>query len=239
LVADAIREAASTEIAFVNAGVLRAHLLAGPITNIIVNQLNPFDNPLKKFQLSGAALKLILEHSAAASCLDDGRFLQVSGLSFTFDLSRSAGQRVISVCTIEMCEVNSHAASQVQVGGAELEPTRLYSVVTNSFLATGGDGYTLIQAFLVNVEDVAVTDRTAIINYIQARGEVSPNAEARITILGSAASCDDHVVFELPEGSDIDGGRHRCRFGECLVGTHTIMYELLKTVQADTLHKES
>jgi 5'-nucleotidase / UDP-sugar diphosphatase len=56
----------------------------------------------------------------------EGRFPQVSGLSFVFDSRRPVGQRIVSVT----------------VGGHPLDRQQEYTVATLDFMASGGDGYT-------------------------------------------------------------------------------------------------
>ena len=69
----------------------------------------------------------------------NGRFPQVSGLCFTYDISAAVGSRVTLV------------TRQTATGGCDGGPVDLsgavsYTVATNDFVAAGGDGYPNILA---------------------------------------------------------------------------------------------
>ena len=55
--------------------------------------------------------------------------LQVSGIEYSYDASRPAGQRITSAT----------------VNGSPLDRGATYTVAANSFLATGGDGFTTFE----------------------------------------------------------------------------------------------
>ncbi|HKQ60522.1 MAG TPA: 5'-nucleotidase C-terminal domain-containing protein [Candidatus Polarisedimenticolaceae bacterium] len=119
LVADAHRAALGTELAFVNAGGLRAELRAGPVRWGDLFAIEPFGNVLVRVELTGRQVLQVLERQWA----DPARphFLQVSGLSYAWDVSRPHGRRVVDV----------------RCGGAPLEPDRRYSVALSDYLASG------------------------------------------------------------------------------------------------------
>jgi len=131
-IADSYRKAVGADIGFVNGGSIRADLTynPGPLSKRDVLSMLPFNNPIVKVEVTGAVLKEIIEHGVARSAEDNepGRFPQISGLSFRFDASRPAGDRVLDI----------------KVGGAPLDKTRSYTIATSDFLVSrGGDGYTM------------------------------------------------------------------------------------------------
>jgi 2',3'-cyclic-nucleotide 2'-phosphodiesterase (5'-nucleotidase family) len=108
LVADAVREAARTDIVLENLGGVRAPLLKGRVTRGNLVALDPFDNTVVKFAVTGKQLKtLLLTHQPAVSGLryriEDGVLAQVT----------VAGQRVddSGVYTVA---TNSFFARQMQ-----------------------------------------------------------------------------------------------------------------------------
>ena len=121
-VCDVIRESSGAEIAFENAGGLRADLPAGNVTRAHVLDALPFDNSVVTLHLTGRKLRALLEQSLG---LERG-MMQVSGIKVTYDLSRPVGSRLVAA----------------EVAGRPLEESRTYTVATNSFLAQGGDLYT-------------------------------------------------------------------------------------------------
>ena len=94
-----------------------------------------------------------------------GRFPQVAGLSFSFDVRRPPGSRV----------------TRIEVAGAPLDEARTYTVATNDFMHTGGDGYTVLGSGEILI-DAASGDTMAnhLIEYVRAAGTVAPVIEGRI-----------------------------------------------------------
>lgn len=152
LVAQAMRAASGSEIAIFYSRGTRCGLTAGPVTVRALREMVPFGNTLVTMDLQGATLLQLLEegvrgpwrqvttpssiallrgdHSKGAKTSwepegQSSRVLQCAGLSYHFDPRQPEGSRV----------------SRVLVHDTPLELHRSYSVVTNSFLAAGGDGY--------------------------------------------------------------------------------------------------
>jgi 5'-nucleotidase len=92
-----------------------------------VQKVLPFDSSTVTLFVTGQQLLQVLENSASMLPGTAGRFLQVSGLTVTYDVSSPPGSRV----------------QELSVGGRPLDRTRRYSVTTDLFLADGGDGYTI------------------------------------------------------------------------------------------------
>lgn len=135
-IADAYRNSVNADVGFVNGGSIRADLTyePGPLTKRDVLSLLPFNNPIVKVELTGKTLKAILEHGVARSAPGEdgepGRFPQISGLRFEYDIKRPAGSRIVSV----------------MVGGKPLDETKSYTVATSDFLVSrSGDGYTMFK----------------------------------------------------------------------------------------------
>lgn len=132
-VADAFREAAGADVALVNGGALRADMVlpAGVMTRKELHAILPYEDALVVVEVKGATLKAALENGVSLSREDakPGRFPQVSGLRFTYDLARPAGDRVVDV----------------KVGGKPLDAEATYRLATLSFLASGKDGYEMLK----------------------------------------------------------------------------------------------
>ncbi len=115
----------------------------------IFNSLR-FNNTLTVGTLTASDLKEIFEHAVARAGTAAGQFAQVSGIRYSFDPNRPArtgpqtGQRIRNLVVLN----NDGSVKDVVVQNGQLvgDPNRQFSVVTLSFLATGGDSYpTLIQ----------------------------------------------------------------------------------------------
>ena len=120
-VADVMRAQSGADIAFENAGGLRADIPQGAITKGDVLDALPFVNTLVVCDMTGAQIRAVLEQSFT---LTRG-MMQVSGLRATYDMRRPPQQRLI----------------ELQIGGRPVDDNRMYRVATNSFIANGGDLY--------------------------------------------------------------------------------------------------
>jgi 5'-nucleotidase len=84
--------------------------------------------------VTGKTLKQLLEHGVARSGPGEdeepGRFPQVSGVRFEYDVRKPAGNRIVSAT----------------VGGRPIVDSEKYTVATSDFLVSrGGDGYTMFK----------------------------------------------------------------------------------------------
>lgn len=168
LLTDAMRRATGSDIAFHNGGGIRGDTIYPPgtaITRRMVLRELPFGNRAVVLELSGRALRHVLEHSVSAIDEGSGRFLQVSGLSFAYDPSQPAGSRVVTI----------------DVGDMALDPQARYTVATNDFLAGGGDGYEAFETadVIINAADSRVL-ANLLADDISATGTVSADREGRI-----------------------------------------------------------
>lgn len=129
LLADLARAEFGTDLALVNSGQIRDSIPAGPVDLTRVLRVLPFSSTLVTLSISGQELRSALENSVSRLPATNGRFLQVSGLTVTYDLQAPVGTRV----------------KTVKVGDKPLDEIRQYRVTTDSFMADGGDGYTMLQ----------------------------------------------------------------------------------------------
>lgn len=172
LIADAIRAETGAQIAFHNGGAVRASIDPGAITVGDVYQVLPFSNTYLIFELSGADILAALENSVSRveATEGTGRFLQVSGLRFTWDGSQPVGRRIVSV--------------EVQDAGGEydlLDPDELYTVATNDYLFAGGDDYAMFASSASDVYDFGRTLDEIVRGYIEANSPLAlPASEGRI-----------------------------------------------------------
>ncbi len=171
-IADAFRNSTNADIGFVNGGSIRADITYNPgiLTKRAVLSILPFNNNVLKVELTGKTLRQILEHGVARSAEDNepGRFPQVSGLTFKFDASRPAGNRV----------------TEILVGGKPLDENKNYTLATSEFLvANGGDGYTMFKdAKIITDKATAKKDAEILENAIKMSPNqtISPKVEGRI-----------------------------------------------------------
>jgi 5'-nucleotidase len=144
LIADAQRAYApnngeSADFAFMNPGGIRADIAAGDVTYGELFAVQPFDNQLVRMDLTGAQIKELLEQQFQTD--DSGnprtRILQVSGLRFSYHSTNAAGERITSVTDTKGTPETSD--------DTPIDEAATYSVAANSFIATGGDGFTVFE----------------------------------------------------------------------------------------------
>ncbi|MEO9782065.1 MAG: 5'-nucleotidase C-terminal domain-containing protein [Sedimentitalea sp.] len=152
------------EIAIQNGGGIRASIDAGEVTMGEVLTVLPFQNTLSTFQVSGATVVDALENGASQIEDGAGRFAQVAGMTYAFDASKPAGERV----------------SDVMVGDAPIEMDKIYGVVTNNYVRNGGDGYAMFAGDDKNAYDFGpdLADVTA--EFLAENGSYQPYLDGRI-----------------------------------------------------------
>ena len=168
LIADAMRDGVDADIGFANGGGIRAKKIYAPGTMItrrdILSEL-PFGNVVVKLELTGAQIWAALENGVSQVESNAGRFPQVSGVSFIYNPKAKAGSRVISA----------------KIGGQPLNKGGTYTVATNNYAAGGGDGYSVFKKGKVLIDASGATIMAGMVmDYIKAKGSVSPKVEGRI-----------------------------------------------------------
>jgi len=170
LIADAIRDAVGADVGITNGGGIRGdreYPAGTKLTRGDVFAELPFGNKTVKLELTGADLRAALENGFSQMETGAGRFPQVSGLNVVINPGRPAGTRIVSV----------------NVGGAPLDDAKTYTLATNDFVASGGDGYTALESGkpLINPVDATLM-ASQVIDYIAGKGTISPAADGRIVI---------------------------------------------------------
>jgi len=120
--------------------------VAGVISRLDVLNMLPFDNTMVVVSgVSAAELKQILERSAASLPAQGGQFLQVAGLTVTYDVTFTANVTLtngtITVPGERVREVSLADGTVLVTGGVVQPGAPDVSVVTNNFTAGGGDNY--------------------------------------------------------------------------------------------------
>ncbi|WP_344710185.1 bifunctional metallophosphatase/5'-nucleotidase [Sphingomonas humi] len=124
------------EIAFLNSGGVRTDLVPGPDGSVTFGQAfatQPFGNSLVSKTLTGAQLKALLEQGfreVNGKVLATSLLIPSQGFTYRFDRRRPDGQRVLAMA----------------LNGKPIDPARSYRVTVNNFLASGGDGYTVLAS---------------------------------------------------------------------------------------------
>ncbi len=182
------------EFAITNSGGLRADLTCPttdnasdfcpaytpppyPISRGQVLTVLPFGNIVVTVQVNGAELKTMLENGVSAMPAVSGKFPQVSGLCFTYNIAAPAGSRVTGA-------VRQAADGSCTGAAIDLTAASTYKIAENDFMASGGDGYPVFssRATSQDIMDQVLAD------YITAQGTISPAIQGRIVCTTSGAT---------------------------------------------------
>lgn len=120
-VADLMRHACSADIALLNSGTLRAdaHLGPGVLRMKDLVSLLPMQDTVVTLAVPGDIILKALENSVSKWPAREGRFAQVSGLRFAFDVSQPPATRVIrsSVLVLHKEHFQQHGPHHQENGG--------------------------------------------------------------------------------------------------------------------------
>ena len=168
LAATSAAAAGGARIAFMNGSGVRAEIVPGPGGEVTFGQIfasQPFGNSLIVKTFTGAQLRRLLEQQFASgwNTVDRPNMLMPShGLSYAYDLSRPEGQRILDL----------------RLDGEPIRDDAEYRVAMNSFLATGGDNFTVFREGRDPMG--GPQDLDALEAYIGAAGSLAPPALGRI-----------------------------------------------------------
>ena len=134
------------DAAITNGGGIRASIAAGDITKKSVNDVLPFGNTLYVVEVTGAELLEALEASTYCTPEPVGAFPQVAGIEFTINTGAAydAGENYPGTTYAEPASINR--VTILTVGGQAFDADATYTIVTNDFMAAGGDTYYAFSA---------------------------------------------------------------------------------------------
>jgi 2',3'-cyclic-nucleotide 2'-phosphodiesterase (5'-nucleotidase family) len=119
-IADAQREAAHADIAFMNTGGIRKNLLPGPITKQDLFEVLPFRNILTTFEVSGRQIREIVRHD-----VEGKPGIQVSGIRCEWKRDASGKVEIVKLL----------------VGGKPVEDTRMYVGAASDYMMGEAERY--------------------------------------------------------------------------------------------------
>ena len=187
LVTDSMRDEYGTDLVLTNGGGLRAPIPSsylpqntalrrntpgyapGPPYDVVIGDVFtvlPFGNNVVTRTVTGSQLYQVLEHGVSAMPAANGRFPQISGFKFTYDVAQPVGSRVVDVTLDD--------------GTPILPDSTVYTLTTNDFLNAGGDGYTMLADGQGTSREVMAD---VLLEYIREQGTITPTIEGRITRL--------------------------------------------------------
>ncbi|KAL1497991.1 hypothetical protein ABEB36_008863 [Hypothenemus hampei] len=174
-----------------NGGGIRNDIMplegTGAITRGDLLAVLPFGNQIVVLTMTGSNLLLAIEQMVRSNGETSlGEFPQVSGLKLTLNMSKPSYSRVVSLkARCGICDIPTYE---------EVDPAKNYSVVTLSFLATGGDGVTVFKNNISESKTMDLLDVDVVANYITKYSPVYPELQGRI---------------QFVESKDVDNGQSK------------------------------
>lgn len=172
IVADSMRAAAAQtvgepiDIAFMNTPGLRGALTFkddGAITYADIFAVQPFNNTLVVMTLTGRDIQAVLDQQFDG--IGDVALLQVSeGFSYAWRTAADGKRSVVP--------------GSITVNGKPLDPAARYRIVTNNYLAEGGDFFTAFKAG--TDEKIGGSDSAALEDWFKAHSPIGPPTLNRI-----------------------------------------------------------
>ncbi|MDL2229102.1 5'-nucleotidase C-terminal domain-containing protein [Treponema sp. OttesenSCG-928-L16] len=155
------------DFAFHNGGNIRAELPKGPITRERILTILPFENFLYIVSMKGSDVTKLFEFIASIP-QGNGGWTQVSaGARYTIDYTGGTGK-----------------LKDLTIGGAPVDPNKMYRFSTNSYLLEGGDGYTVLAA-AQDPFNTSLLLEYVVCEYIKAQGApIMPKLDGRIKVVG-------------------------------------------------------
>ncbi|MCA9000470.1 MAG: bifunctional metallophosphatase/5'-nucleotidase [Planctomycetes bacterium] len=120
-VTDVMLAMSDADVAIQNRGGIRANLSAGPLTRRDIFRMLPFDNTMTTLTLTGQQLLDIMRRRVEG---DEPVTLEMSGMQLVLT-GEGEARKLLAL----------------RIQGQPVEPERSYRLVTNSYLAGGGDGF--------------------------------------------------------------------------------------------------
>ncbi len=154
-----------------NGGGIRTSLKSGTVTMNDIRTVMPFDNALNILTVSGADLLEALE-AACQMCPEPlGGFPQVSGIEYTIDTSVPYEKGAQYEGSVYFAPKNPGKRVTIKtVDGEKFDKKKMYNIAAISFLADGGDTYTVFKD--AKKIETGIVDADALGIYVNSMGGV-------------------------------------------------------------------
>lgn len=162
------------DFTFCNDGGIRCNFDAKELTSYDIYTVSPFNNLMYKVEMTGAQVVKLLEQIIG----NDSSNMQMSGLTAKYDLSRPEDQQIYDVRLAD---------------GTPIDLTKTYKILTNEYLATGGNKYSVFVTDVISSVNTNELDNETILASVSAlgkKGDLQIDTTARLVegTLGTPAT---------------------------------------------------
>jgi len=151
LIGHSYMEVTKADLAVVNSGGIRTSLEQGKISYRDIRTVVPFANSVCSVEMKGSEIKNYI----------DGALKKEKG---TGAYPQIAGALVV---------VKNGKIKSLKVGGKEISPNKMYRMAINQYMASGGDGYPLLENHPRYI-DTGYPDYKVVGEYIKKHGPINP-----------------------------------------------------------------
>lgn len=189
-------------VAITNGGGIRASIKKGDITKLDVNTVLPFGNTLAVVYVKGSELLEALEASTFCTPESLGGFPQFAGMevvlntAYKYDANADTypGSTYYGPKSINRVTIKS-------INGKAFDPNATYAVITNNFVAAGGDTYYAFAAAKSQFDTGLPLDEV-LMDYITTElngvvGSTYANPQGRLSIVNNPPTGDAGVVIYM------------------------------------------
>ncbi|CAH1714900.1 unnamed protein product [Chironomus riparius] len=185
----------SADVCIINSGTFRSDQVhaAGPFSMKDLVSIIPMQDPLIVIEVTGQILYEALENAVSAYPKLEGRFPQVSGISFTFNPDRVPGTRV--------------EPRLVRIGDEWLDVNEKYTLCVKAYMHSGCDGYVMFKNCpIIMDEDSCPELGLAIQNHFKAidlkMGKTGKHSKHRQSLVTLSRR---HSMVQMLENLELDG----------------------------------
>ncbi|XP_065090892.1 apyrase-like [Ochlerotatus camptorhynchus] len=168
----------SPTIAMIHPGNFRTILTRGGITRGELLTAIPFSSTANRISVSGSTIKKAIEYGVTLSRRCTFNTPQISGIKVSVDFAKDAGNRT----KVDVKQGDAYV---------ELDETKTYDVVVNSYMIKGGDGFDMFKN--ATVKGWGPTDAETFEQYINGTGIIKATTlrEPRIEVLHEEQALKD------------------------------------------------
>ena len=189
-------------VAITNGGGIRAAIKKGDITKKDINTVLPFGNTLAVVYVKGSELLEALEASTYCTPEAVGGFPQFAGMEVELNIAPKYDKNAKEYPGSEYFGPKSINRITIKsINGKAFDPNATYAVITNNFMAAGGDTY---YAFAAAKEqfDTGLPLDEILMEYIATElngvvGEQYAKPQGRLTIVNNPKTGDSGVVIYM------------------------------------------
>lgn len=149
-----------------------------PLTDIMIDELLPYNDKITLIELTGEELKRTLERSACCMDISYGGFLQFSK-QIQIEIDTSKSPQKIDLTEHKIVSKGSRVRKFL-IDGSKIEDETTYKIASADFLSKGGYGYFWLQTPTFNT---SITVAEVLKDYVRENSPITTQFEKRILVV--------------------------------------------------------